>query len=390
MKSSQYDYIIAGAGLAGLSLAWNFVHSSHLRSKRILVVDQSFTAQNDKTWSFWSREKPPFSDLIYKSWNQGKVVFKGQTILNELREYTYHSIQSGTFTQKIVSELSNHNNIDLLESDIQEISGDEKHGQLVARGTTFKAPYIFQSCFMPPKLKKDTPEYPLIQHFLGWEIETNEPAFDPSTITLMDFDSSFSEGIAFVYILPQSKTKALLEYTIFSDQLKQKEFYREKLGIYLHNRFGLQSLDYSITRTEFGQIPMKDYQYAPWYAPRVLNMGTVGGLTKPSTGYTFSRIQRHVQAITENLANGKQPALPYQSAFRYRAYDLWLLHIIYHHPKEATNILRQLFSNNSMDEVFRFLAEENTLSQDLKMMSQVSYAPFLRAIWHTKERLLEL
>lgn len=389
MNSRQYDYIIAGAGLSGLSLAHRLIHSP-LADKKILLVDKTLVPQNDKTWSFWHEENPPFKELIHKSWKQVNVVFNDQPILQELNEYTYHSLKSGHFCKTILEDLRSHASVDLLEAPVISMEGNKSEAILKTEEETFSASYIFQSCFTPPNLENDRPHYPLIQHFLGWEIETANEKFDSSTVTLMDFDTNYKGGIAFIYILPESPQKALLEYTIFSDQLKPKEFYEEKLAIYLYNKYNLRPLDYKTHRTEYGEIPMQDHPYSPLYAPRVVNMGTVGGLTKPSTGYTFSRIQHHADAIISRLINEGKPALPHRSSFRYRAYDLWLLQIIHDHPKTALEIFRQLFTNNSMDEIFRFLAEENSLLQDFKTMSKVSYPPFFNAMWKTRKRLFEL
>lgn len=389
MSKPDYDYIIAGGGLSGLSLAHRLIQSE-LSAKKILLVDQTLEPENDKIWSFWHKGSPPFQDLIYKSWKQIKVGFGDQIILQPLESYTYHSIKSSVFEKVVLNQLQNHASVDLLEDTIVSLEGDESHATLKTNTNSFTAHYIFQSCLTPSEIEQDSPCYPLIQHFLGWEVETADNVFDSSTVTLMNFDPIFSGGIAFIYILPQSPQKAMIEYTIFSDQLKQKPFYEEKLAIYLHNKYNLRPLDYKITRTEYGEIPMQDHRYVPRYAPRVINMGTVGGLTKPSTGYTFSRIQRHVEDIIHQLiANGK-PALPHRSPFRYRAYDLWLLQIIYDHPETALQIFEQLFSNNSMDEIFRFLSEDNSLLQDLKTMSKVAYPPFFSAMWKTKKRLFEL
>lgn len=389
MARKQYDYIIAGGGLAGLSLAHRLIHSP-LADKKVLLVDQTLEPDNSKTWSFWHAGEPPFPELIYKSWNQAKVAFPNQSILQPLQHYTYHSIRSGDFRRSILEKLREHPSFDLRKDSIISLQGDEQTALLETESDTFQANYIFQSCLPAPKINSETPYYPLIQHFLGWEIKTKATVFDPSIITLMDFDPEFTDGIAFVYILPKSSRQAMLEYTIFSTSVKPRAFYEEKLRIYLHNKYKLRPLDFTTRRTEYGEIPMQDHPYAPWYAPRVLNMGTAGGLTKPSTGYTFSRIQRHAAAIVDQLNQEGQPALPYRSAFRYRAYDLWLLQIIHDEPKTARRIFRQLFSNNSIDEVFRFLAEENTLLQDFKTMSSVSYTPFFRAMWKTRKRLFEI
>ncbi len=390
MSKRSYDYIIAGAGLSGLSLASKIIHTPGLSDRKVLVIDQDLNPKNNKTWSFWHRGTPPFADFIYKSWKQVEVVFNGQSILQPLLDYTYHSIRSGEFRTAILEQLKNKPNVDLIEEPIRKLQGGKEQAILQTPEGHYPASYIFQSCFTPPQIEDDQPHYPLIQHFLGWEVETADPLFDPSTITLMDFDPNFSGGIAFTYILPQSPKKALVEYTIFSKETKQKGFYEEKLRIYLRNKFNLCPLDYRIHRSEYGEILMQDHPYAPRYASRIINMGTVGGLTKPSSGYTFSRIQRHTDAIINRLAANRKPALPYRSPLRYRTYDLWLLQILYDEPKKGIEIFRQLFSNNSMDEVFRFLAEENTLPEDFKTMSRVSYAPFLRAMWKTRKRLFEI
>lgn len=389
MPNHDYDYIIAGGGLAGLSLAYRMIHST-LADKNILLVDQSLASVNDKTWSFWHKGRPPFEHLVSKSWEKAEIVFNDHSFVKPLDTYTYHSIRSGTFQTAILDELHRHPAVDLLESTIVSMEGNESKATLGTGSNTFTASYIFQSCLPPPTAEHDAPHYPLIQHFLGWEVETSKKIFDPSTVTLMDFDPNFSEGIGFIYILPSAPGKALLEYTVFSDQVKPRPFYEEKLSIYLHNKFGLRPLDFSIARKEYGEIPMQDYPYTPWYAQRVLNLGMVGGLTKPSTGYTFSRIQRHTEALINCLIEQQEPALPYRSAFRYRAYDLWLLQIIHEDPRTALHIFQQLFSNNTMDEVFHFLAEENSLLQDFKTMSRVSYAPFFRAMWKTRKRLFEI
>ncbi|NIT59460.1 MAG: hypothetical protein GWN00_25545, partial [Aliifodinibius sp.] len=143
-------------------------------------------------------------------------------------------------------------------------------------------------------------------------------------------------------------------------------------------------------RKEFGKIPMEDRPYNPWYKPRILNIGTVGGLTKPSTGYTFKRIQKQTDVIIEDLLSEGtlQPHPP--SNKRFKAYDLWLLQIIDRHPEDAFNVFNHLLKNNSLDDVFRFLAEESSLNDDLKIMTSVPYAPFLRAIWKTRNRLRKI
>lgn len=385
----QYDYIIAGAGAAGLSLAWKMLQTP-LSEKKVLIVDADLDPRNDKTWCFWDNGKPPFSDIIYHSWQQAEVNTFGSLDTHALSEFTYYSLRSVDFRKKILNAIKENPNFELLETSITDLTTSSGRAILHSGNQFFEAEYIFQSCFDPPQLKESDLRYPLLQHFLGWEINTQAPLFNTSTFTLMDFDETFGRGLAFIYLLPWTSRKALVEYTIFSDQLVEQEIYEEKLSLYLNNRFKLKPIDYRISRMEFGKIPMQDRPTIAWYKPRIVNLGISGGLTKPSTGYTFKRIQDHTEALVNGLLKDGKPAFQAPSTWRYKAYDLWLLQIMYDHPPDALEVFYNLFRNNSIDELFRFLGEETTLMQDLKIMSSVPYFPFLRAIWKTKGRMREL
>ena len=387
----QYDYIIAGAGASGLSLAWQMLHSP-LANDDILIVDADLEPKNDKTWCFWHPGEPPFAEIIRKKWSRIEIGTHDEHFSQQLHEYPYYGLRSIDFEEKILAKIQEHNNFQLLEKSIHKLtsSPDKNRASLHTETNTYEASYIFQSCFDPLKIRESHIQYPLKQHFLGWEITTPKPVFDDSTCTLMDFDENFTGGVAFMYLLPWNNKSGLFEYTIFSDQLVSQKRYEEKISLYLHNRFNLKPIDYTINRREYGVIPMEDRPAIAWYKPRILNIGTQGGLTKPSTGYTFTRIQNQARAIVEQLVTQGEPKVSPPSKKRFQAYDLWFLQILHDSPDQAPEIFRQLFQNNSIDEVFRFLNEDSSLLQDLKIMNSVPYRPFLQAIWETRNRLKEL
>lgn len=385
----QYDYIIAGAGASGLSLAWKLMQSS-LADKNILIIDTNLEARHNKTWCFWESDTPPFTDIIHKKWDHVEVSVFDDRFRQSLNRYPYYCVRSSDFREKIVNAARSDPRFDLREMQVSGFSSDDDNAVLHTQQDTYHAEYIFQSCFNPWKDKLDNPRFPLIQHFLGWEVQLSEPLFDASTFTLMDFDNTFRNGMAFIYLLPWSEKSGLIEYTIFSDHLVSEAFYEEKLYLYLNNRFGLKPFDYQIQRKEFGKIPMQDRPHLPWLRPRILNLGTSGGLTKPSTGYTFRRIQEQTEAVVNGLESDGTPQYPPPSEKRFKAYDLWLLQIMHDHPNDALRVFGHLFDNNTMDEIFQFLAEESNFLQDLKIMSSVPYFPFLRAIWKTRDRLREI
>ncbi len=384
--ATDYDYIIAGAGAAGLSLAWQMLQSQ-LKDQKILIVDADLQPKNDKTWCFWDTQSPPFEDILHKSWQSVEVSSFGKRSTQLLNRYSYHCLRSVDFAQKILGQLATHSQFELLEAEIKRLSPLVDSATLHTNDNVYEASYIFQSCFEPDEWNQNPPDYPLLQHFLGWKIQTQNPVFEDSTFTLMDFDDTFSDGLAFMYLLPWSEKSGLVEYTVFSHELLDREQYEEKISLYLNNRFDLTPINYEIQRQEIGQIPMQDRPENPWYKPHILNLGTVGGLTKPSTGYTFRRIQEHSHAIVKELLGDGHPPEHSLSKKRFKAYDLWLLQIIHDHPADAQRVFHHLLNNNSMDELFRFLGEESNLLQDIKIMSSVPYWPFIRAIWKTMGRL---
>ncbi len=379
---SNFDVIIAGAGLAGLSLAWYLIQEKY--SGEILIADVSFEPKNDKTWSFWTTGTPPFQQLLQKSWNRAQISVLDFKATLPLNEYGYYSLKSEDFHTFVLAELKNQKNITFLETTISEISTKGKHPFLrTDDGSVFSTQYIFQSVFKPDMLSASDIKYPLIQHFLGWEIETAKPAFQPDIFTMMDFDEHFSPGVAFMYVLPFSLKKALFEYTVFSDSLLEKSVYENNVRAYLQEHYQLVEGDYRIIRKEYGEIPMEIWPKLSLSDSQIIHLGAAGGQTKPSTGYTFMRIQKRTQQLARQLAEGKSLSSPRNSASNFKYYDTLLLHILSTSTEDSLRVFHSLFKNNSLDDVLRFLAEESHFGQDLKIMSSVPYRPFLKAIWKT-------
>ncbi|MCP9290303.1 lycopene cyclase family protein [Gracilimonas sediminicola] len=377
---AKYDVIIAGGGLSGLSLAWYLAKGNY--KGEVLVTDSTFAPTNDKTWCFWSNKEPPFRDVIYKKWKKTWVSVLDYSTFRYLNEYSYYCIRSGDFREYVLRELKKHKNFDLLEDNILDFSSNQSKAVMLTKGgDSYIANYIFQSIMKPKDLDRSQIKYPLIQHFLGWEIKTYEPAFDPETFTIMDFDNEFEPGVGFMYVLPYTQSKALLEFTVFSEDVLKKKKYKKKIKHYLLHELGLDKDHYEIRRKEYGEIPMEDRPHVPYYDKNIINLGSVGGQTKPSTGYTFTRIQDYTQKLAQNLIQGFEPLPPQQSKLKYRYYDLLLLHILSNSTNDSLRVFRSLFKKNNFDDIFRFLGEDTNLRQDLKIMSSVPYIPFFKAIW---------
>jgi lycopene beta-cyclase len=389
-KTADYDIIIAGAGAAGLSLLWHILNSDseEIRSSSILVADRSFTPANDKTWCFWDTDTMPFDNLIHHTWNQLDVKAHNQLFSSNMDKYKYHCIRSKDYAEKILKMARDHSNVTLLETGITDFGNDENGlGYMLTCGEKLTAPWIFQSALKPPGFDRAKVDMSLMQHFLGWEIESSKPIFNPDKATLMDFDVNQEYGVAFMYLLPFTEHKALLEYTLFSSNILTDAQYESAIQSYLNTVLNLQEDDYTIVRKEKGVIPMEDRRYSTRWSERVYNTGTVGGLTKPSTGYTFTRIQQQSAEIVKALEQNKQPELRAASEYRFRVYDMMLLYLLETSPDTSVVIFRELFKRNTFDRILTFLEEKTSFPQELRIFASLPYMPFFRAIWNMKHRI---
>ena len=369
-----YDYIIAGAGCAGLSLAVHMIHSGKFSDKKILIVDKDEKKQNDRTWCFWEKEAGLFEPVVYQKWKQ--VWFHGEQFskLLSLLPYEYKLIRGIDFYNHCFDLIKKHSNIDILSGDVKEIRTDEQGATMTLNDKKFSANFIFNSIlFDKPVLKKK--EYYLLQHFKGWMIESEKPFVNPEEATLMDFRVNQQHGTTFVYVMPFSATKALVEYTLFSEKLLEPGQYEDGLKEYIANNLRVDS--YKITETEFGIIPMTNHRF-PVNEGNIINTGSAGGQTKASSGYTFRFIQKHSAAIVNELSQGKHPAIK-PTKRKYHFYDSVLLNILQYKTVPGKIIFTNMFKKNKPQQVLRFLDNESSLSDELKIISSLPTWPFLKA-----------
>jgi len=375
-NSVTFDFIIAGAGCSGLSLAWHLLQYPELASARIALIDPDPTPKNDKTWCFWIPESIPTPIPFKKSWNNLDVFFPNSSKTLTLENLSYHCISSEAYTQTLLDYLSKQANVNIIKAKIERIEENSISVEVKTDQGVFSGGYCFKS-FGNPSLQKST--YPLLQHFGGWEIKTNTDVFDSSKATLMDFRvMKDGDAATFVYVLPYSDDSALVEYTVFSDQVYSKERYDEEIKRYITTFLKLDEFD--VERTEYGVIPMTDRLHSPNSGNRIIHIGTASGIPKASTGYAFSRIQRQAAALAKRMSEGKNPNIPEGSTFKYRFFDVLLLDILYHQKEHILSVFEALFHNNPPERVLRFLDEQTSITEDLNIMASVPPTPFLKAI----------
>ena len=373
---NQYDYIVAGAGASGLSLLMHMISSGSFFEKKILLVDKVPKTTNDRTWCFWESDKGIFEDIVYNRWR--KMWFhgaNGKAELHDISPYEYKMIRGIDFYNYCLTEISRHQNISVMYGDVQNIQSENGNASLTIDGAAYTAQYIFNS--IPSPVPKNADSYFIWQHFKGWTIRTNSSRFLPDEATLMDFRIDQHSDCRFVYVMPFSDNLALVEYTIFSELLLKDEDYDNALRDYCSGNLGLNDGDYVIEAQEFGKIPMTNYSF-PTSVKNIIYLGTAGGKTKASTGYTFKFIQRHSSQIVEALLQNRHPGVKV-SQKKFNFYDSVLLKIITEKQLRGADIFTSLFLKNKMSEVMKFLDNDTSIVEDLKIMRSLPTMTFMRA-----------
>ena len=371
-----YNYIIAGAGCAGLSLAVHMIHSGKFSDKKILIIDKEEKKSNDRTWCFWEKEAGLFDSIVSRKWE--KTWFHGYQFsqLLHLQPYEYKLIRGIDFYNYCLNLIRQQSNFEICFTDIKKIKSENGKSWVETNGGNFFADYIFNGIlFEKPVLQKK--DYYLLQHFKGWRIETGKPVFNPGEATLMDFRVDQQHGTTFVYVMPFSETSAMVEYTLFSKELLEPQQYDDGLKEYL--RHFLQTGSYEIVEKESGIIPMTNHKF-PVQQGNIIFIGTAGGQTKASSGYTFRFIQKHSAAIVEQLVKTGNPFFrSSKGAKRFHFYDSTLLHILQYNKLSGKKIFTNLFQKNKPRQVLRFLDNETTFKEELIIISTLPLFPFLKA-----------
>ena len=351
----EFDYIIIGGGCAGLSLAYELETNRKLKDKSLAIIEPREEYKRDKTWSFWKVIHHNFEDCVKKSWDNFTINIPGNTKHIECKNTPYQTIDSGLFYSKIINTLKKNKNINFFKN-INEVD--------------IKDSFIFNSLSDNHYDKSN-----LWQHFSGFEIETDKDLFDDKIFNLMDFDCDQKNSVHFFYTLPFSRRKALIETTWLSDLNNNSlQDYENQLKDYIENHLNIKK--YKINFTETGAIPL--FHLRNEQKINQINIGTAGGMTRLSTGYTFLNIQEHSKYITKNIENIKNHK-KFTITKKYKYLDNIFLKVLKKNPEKMSKIFFKMFLS-SPSTVINFLSNKSNFFEDIAIISKMPKWTFIKEI----------
>ncbi|MEH0934125.1 lycopene cyclase family protein [Micromonospora psammae] len=374
---NEVDLVLVGGGGAG-SLLLAALDRHDVRGLRIAVVDPVRKRGQDRTWAFWGRPDADLDPMLSASWQRVEVTTSAGRRLLDLAPLRYAMVRSAPVYER-AAEAERRLGVTRIDAPVGALDDD---GATVAvrdddGRTLLRAGWVLDSRPRPPHRPGRTS---WLQHFRGWWLESATPVFDPGRAVLMDFRTPQpARGVSFGYVLPVSDRYALVEYTEFSPELLGDAGYDAGLRGYA-DLLGLDLAALTVREVENGVIPMTDAPFDGRPSPRVVRLGTAGGATRPSTGFTFAAMHRQADEVARALAAGRAPVPRPAYPRRHLWMDAVALRALDRGAVGGPEFFDRLFDRNPAERVLRFLDGATSPAEDLAVMRSSPLLPMTSAV----------
>jgi lycopene beta-cyclase len=375
MNQTDFDIIIIGGGCAGMQLLYALVTHNNYNNQNVLVIDDGTSINQNKSWCSWIRNDHfDYAHLISKKWHALSVGTNGKTRTKLIAPYSYTYINSQTFFDFHYSYFKPLRTLQFITDHV--INVVESAGNVTVRTekSEFTCSKVYNSQYTRTDIAQKSSTY-IHQQFHGLFIETENNVFNTETAVLMDFIGSQDHAVTFMYVLPFTPNKALVEITRFTVTLDiNQESDESVLHDYIHSQYKTK---FRILNKEAGVLPMTDYRFSNNYSQNIIPIGIAAGMMKPSTGYAFNRIYRHSKQLSNNYyskidsANNKE---------RFFFYDKLLLKLIEINPRKASEVLQCLFKRVPISKILQFLDEDSSIKDEMALFLRLPKSDFIRLI----------
>lgn len=374
--------ILIGLGGAGLSFLHHFTRSS-IRDWNLTIIDPSPNNADARTWCYWDNVDHPRYPRPDYSWSEIYTGDQRGGHVSKLVNLRYNCLPGESFRKQTLQESESLRNVEHIRASVLDIRYDTNQKVIVELddGRKLNADWCFNSGWHPSGTT--SPKVRVWQQFRGVVVEYGKDVWTANQLKLMDFNlPQFPGGVHFAYILPFSTQKALVEITSFTTIKHSSRHYDLLIDGYLNHNDSTKGLTPAFHASEEGCIPMDTQLYTPSLNPRTLNIGSISGMIKPSTGYAFTRMFNQCGKMVEALSTGGIPKPLPPTPSRLKLYDQLLLGILQNDPHQTIHIFTKLFRNVPSDLVLKFLDESTTIREEAYIFSKLPKIPFLKSLWN--------
>jgi lycopene beta-cyclase len=285
------EHLILGGGLSGGLIALALVNAG--RGAGITLIDEGSRLGGNHTWSFHGTDleadgRSLVAPLVARRWARHEVRFPGH---HRVLPSGYLTVTSDRFAEVVTARLRAAGARLLLGRRVAAIGPSlvRLHDDTIVRGR------VVLDARGPDPTATDRPTG--FQKFLGLEVELC--ADGPWTVPLlMDATVPQSDGYRFIYVLPFSPRRALVEETVYSGNPSLDVFEAERRIVAYLEKHGARVA--RVLRREIGvlPLPMRD-PGATQPVAFPLAVGYRGGFFHPVTGYSLPLAARVALAVAQ-------------------------------------------------------------------------------------------
>lgn len=371
-------HVILGAGCAGLSLALALREAG--TTAPIVVLDRRTTFPRDRTWCFWDTPGVRFAELATHAWEDWQVVRPDGTAVRQHGPRTpYLHLRADDVYAAALARLGAFTDVDIrLGVRVTGLRENDSHVTVTTGDGRLDAGHVHDALggAGPLRALRPSGRDTLRQSFLGQEVRTAEPAFDPGVATLMDFRIDRSGGVRFVYVLPFAADRALVEDTSIGTTPVPAARRRTAIRRYLREHHDVRA--FAVEHEERGVIPMTTASWPVRVGPRITAVGLAGGAARPSSGYAFARIQQQVDAVARAITAGDEVPR-HTHPTRLALMDQVFLRVLREDPDAFPRTMASLLDGAPAEVVARFMNDASSPLDEARLAAAMPTASFARA-----------
>ncbi|MDG1171490.1 MAG: lycopene cyclase, partial [Polaribacter sp.] len=111
----------------------------------------------------------------------------------------------------------------------------------------------------------------------------------------------------------------------------------------------------------------------------IIHIGTAGGWSKASTGFTFKSTTNKTALLIKHIKEGKS-LTKFHKVTKFWLYDLLLLDILSQQNELGASIFGKMFQKSHPNQILKFLDEETSFLEDLKIQLKMPIRLFINAL----------
>lgn len=354
-RNPEYDFLIAGGGLQAGLLALAIHH--HQPGARVLIVEKNDCLFGNHTWSFHDSDIPELvtwlKAISYRKWPAYRVSFPG---FERRVDLGYCSFSSAQLNSAIEASASKG---DLEIQTAQSVVNISEHSLETGSGEIYTAKVTIDC---RGTRRDQMPTHCGYQKFYGFEVELEDQEWPDRLPILMDATIEQRDGFRFLYVLPLTSRRVLIEDTCFSENstLDPQESLTQ-----VQNYLAERSIEHwKIVREENGCLPMPFNSSMKPNASSPLRGGFCGGWFHAATGYSLPLAVRFAETVATSSPDEiaqRISLLANQNRFQ-ATFSRFLNRLLFQlvSPRKRFEIFRRFYGALPDTTIKRFYAHEFT------------------------------